>query len=553
MSDKKYVTYADFGAVGDGVTDDFAAIYRAHEYANANGLPVVINDGKTYYIHDTLIDGEPRAAVIKTDVNWGTSRFIIDDSEISDRDGTGRHHVHIFEVRSDYEQIDIEDPEVLSKIGSIGEGTKKINLALGYPALVVIYNENERVFKRYGASYIKTGGHKGASKNEILLVDGEGNIDESTPFMFNYEQLTKVEIVRVDVKPITISGGEFTTLASRVDAIDPNDGLMASYLWRGICVNRSNTTLVGVKHYMKNEVTTYEHRDLNLHGAHYYGFYAVRYANNILIKNCVLTGRRYYRVCGTYEFASFRVNKIKLEGCIQSNFVVTAEDGSQVYSMSPSPVTKTLRYWGVCESDFCKNMEYVDSILSRFDAHQGLYNGKIVNCKINFMELTGKGELYLENVEWCSPQSGTVYNSMAYLRDDYGSTWNGTITFKNCTANFTPGDARVFFHHYANWDFGNQSCFPNVIIDNLRIKGLEPGAKLYLKSATREPNMHLETTSKIPRMNPDGTPDPENMNNANRIIPPKFIKVTNCDESVKIYVEDIPFYENTELEGVIKQ
>ena len=35
-----FVCYEDFGAVGDGVADDFAAIYRAHEYANENHLPV---------------------------------------------------------------------------------------------------------------------------------------------------------------------------------------------------------------------------------------------------------------------------------------------------------------------------------------------------------------------------------------------------------------------------------------------------------------------------------------------------------------------------------
>lgn len=43
---KVYVTYADFGAKLDGVTDDSAAIVAAHEYANANGIPVVQHGGK---------------------------------------------------------------------------------------------------------------------------------------------------------------------------------------------------------------------------------------------------------------------------------------------------------------------------------------------------------------------------------------------------------------------------------------------------------------------------------------------------------------------------
>ena len=38
MSTKAYVSYKEFGAVGDGVTNDFAAIRAAHAYANENGI-----------------------------------------------------------------------------------------------------------------------------------------------------------------------------------------------------------------------------------------------------------------------------------------------------------------------------------------------------------------------------------------------------------------------------------------------------------------------------------------------------------------------------------
>jgi hypothetical protein len=46
----KVVRYEDFGAVGDGETDDQEAIARAHAHANANGLPVEAKDEATYYI-----------------------------------------------------------------------------------------------------------------------------------------------------------------------------------------------------------------------------------------------------------------------------------------------------------------------------------------------------------------------------------------------------------------------------------------------------------------------------------------------------------------------
>ena len=83
----KTVCYEDFGAVGDGKTDDFDAIKRAHEYANENGLDVVTDGSKTYYIGDTTIDvAEKKAKApieIKTNVDWNTSKFIIDDSNIT--------------------------------------------------------------------------------------------------------------------------------------------------------------------------------------------------------------------------------------------------------------------------------------------------------------------------------------------------------------------------------------------------------------------------------------------------------------------------------------
>jgi len=549
---EKYVTYLDFGAKGDGVTDDFEAIWRAHNYANENGLPVVTDDGRTYYIHETRIDGGVKSVIIKTDVTWGSSKFIIDDTDIISADGTGRHGQHIFRAVSDYPMETVTDPEVLAKLAGIGEGTKKVNLELGYPAMIVVYDNEQRVFRRSGG--YGPNSKLGCDAHELLVIDAEGNVDESTPFMFNYPQLSKLEILRIDIKPITISGGEFTTRASRMNAWDPEtEKIIGGYLGRGLMINRSYTTVVGVKHYVEGEITTYEHRDQKLRGAHYNGFYAVSYANEITIKDCIFTGRRYYRLAGTYEFSGHMVNKIRLIGCTQSNFQVEAEDGTKVYSMSLSPVSGTLRHWGIGGTNFCKNMEYIDSKLSRFDAHCGLYNGKMVRCTMNFMELTGKGDLLIEELDWYSANPGETYNSFSYLRGDYGCTWNGTITIKNCTANVERGDFYVLMHAYANWDYGYQCVFPNLIIDNLKIKGLDEGAKVHVmtekRSLVREPNIHLPKTLNVLHDNEDGTHD---NGNANMIVPPKFIKVINNNSGYDFLLPKASFFDNTEKVGVVE-
>ena len=71
------ITYSAFGAVGDGVTDDFSAIKSAHDYANENGLTVYADAGKTYYLgqHDEVI-------TVRTSAVWTGATFVIDDREI---------------------------------------------------------------------------------------------------------------------------------------------------------------------------------------------------------------------------------------------------------------------------------------------------------------------------------------------------------------------------------------------------------------------------------------------------------------------------------------
>jgi hypothetical protein len=69
-----FVRYSDFGAKGDGKTDDIEAIVAAHAFANEKGLPVKADEGATYYI-----GGKNRTAVIRTNTDFGTAAFVIDD------------------------------------------------------------------------------------------------------------------------------------------------------------------------------------------------------------------------------------------------------------------------------------------------------------------------------------------------------------------------------------------------------------------------------------------------------------------------------------------
>jgi hypothetical protein len=73
----KIVKYSDFGAKGDGKTDDIDAIIAAHAYANEHNLKVKADEKAIYYI-----GGKDRTAIIQTDTDFGSASFIIDDSNV---------------------------------------------------------------------------------------------------------------------------------------------------------------------------------------------------------------------------------------------------------------------------------------------------------------------------------------------------------------------------------------------------------------------------------------------------------------------------------------
>ena len=600
MSNKNYVTYEEFGAVGDGVADDFAAIYKAHEYANESGLAVKASDNAHYYIHDPRIDGEVKSVIIKTDVNWGNAQFTIDDRDVSvykDALTYSWYAKPIFKVLSDYPVEQITDADMLARVleNGLNRETKKIPLSFDYPVMIIPYNSSHKVYRRCGY-----GAFNGKDMHECIVLDTEGNVSEETPIIFNYESLSYINVYRIDVKPITIEGGTFTTRNTRVNVLYTNENgnkaLMGGYLERGLYVNRSNTIVKNVKHYITDEPTMNDqvkNGEIDFVAACYHGFFHASASNHVTFDGCVLTGRRCYKrpaggTGGTYDLSGNTVNGIYFKNCTQSNFWITVDanniihpakegDPGAVTSMSSYEVdgVRLKMHWGIGGTNFCKNMEYHNSTLSRFDAHEGLCNGKIIDSTVNYMAITGNGKFEVENTRWFSEGPGFGSNSLIHLRADYGSTWEGDISVKNVEAYiYTERNAYLFYHSYGNWYYGYKACFPNITIENLTyfdqktFKKLPAGYEIFYtgESIVKEPALHLPETINLHPRFPDvdadgdgfvdgtnipydavvdrkGVVDESSNRNLNPITPPERLKFINNDGEYKIIVLDTSLYE----------
>lgn len=600
MMKKNYVSYEQFGALGDGVTDDYAAICRAHDYANEMGLPVRAKAGATYYICDPVVDGEMRSAYIKTDVEWEGAKFIIDDTPINLDDHTKPWHGHIvFRAVSDYPMTRIEDEETLRKVSEQGitKKTTRVALKLGYPAMIIPYSSGHKVFRRLHYS-----SWQGSPMHEIIVIDAEGNVSAETPIMFDYVGIDYIDVIRLDIKPITIHGGEFTTLANNKNILRHKENgdiyYHGAYIARGININRSYTTVKDVKHYIKGEISPAEQVDENGNlvavMAPASGFYGASEADHVTFENCIMSGRRRSELAGSYELSGRAVNKIVFKNCKQINFFVTVDENGVVHPAeedTPGALTSMSAYkinghtlmlhWGCGGTNFCKNMEYIGCTLSRFDAHCGLYHGKIVDSVINGLEVVGMGNLTLENVRWFA-RGGQKYshanNAIFYLRDDYASTWEGEMVLKNVKAYAKANEdcyAYIFTHSYNNWDYGYQAYFPNLYVENLRYfdpetkEPLPEGTEIRLvgNSIDREPMINAEYTSRTPSVFPDvdedgdglvdgtsipyddevschGVADPSTFKNHNPVVPPKYIKFFgNEGAGYKLIVQDTSEYE----------
>jgi len=422
---QRVVRYEDFGAVGDGQTDDLEALARAHAHANKHGLPVRANDNATYYI-----GGGNTIVAIQTDTHFGKAKFIIDDRNVVDR------KQDIFIVRSTLEPIKPEG------ITSLKQDQARINIKLPQACMISVTDENTKRYRRKGANR-----HGGVAQNDIFVVDANGNVDPGTPIIWDFDNITDIIAYPIDPTPLKITGGHFTTIANNAPS-------KYDYFHRGLAVRRSNVIIDGIEHYVTGEGNS---------GAPYSCFLDIESCANVIVRNGIFTARKTYRTklgnfrkkMGTYDIGFLMALNISFINCRQSNDI--NDD----------------KYWGIMASNLSKNLLFDGCSFSRFDAHQGVANATLRNSTFGYMgiRVIGSGTLLMENT--------TVLNTnLVNLREDYGSTWRGVFIIRNCVLkpnNLKRDMALITGSNNGSHDHGYTCHMPErIIIENLRIEDANP-------------------------------------------------------------------------------
>ena len=425
------VRYEDFGAKGDGKTDDFEALVKAHEHANKTGLPVRAKDAATYYL-----GGGNRTIVVMTDTDFGKAKFIIDDTNVQN------HRADVFDV------VSALKPIKLIGVDSLSVNQRRIDVKLPGPCLVIANDSGTKRFIRRGSNQ-----NNGSPQTDLFLVDELGTVDPKTPIIWDFKRVTSIEALPLDKTRLTLRGGHFTTIANASES-------SYRYHARGIKVRRSNVLIEGLEHRVTGE---------GEQGQPYGGFIVVSGCANVTIKDTMLCGHKTYHTIGSagkrvamgsYDISLGRAVNVALVNVRQSTDIM---DRTR---------------WGVIGTNFCKNLSYEGCSLSRFDAHQGVTHATIRNSTIGYMGvlLTGFGEFLIEN--------STVQSSRFIgLRSDYGSTWTGNITIRNCRFVSGQGGTILEGSNDGQHDFGYTCQMPGrLIVDGLTIeddKASKKGPKVF--------------------------------------------------------------------------
>lgn len=444
------VTYSYFQKVIQN-KDDYYAIKAAHDCANKLNLPVYAKQNGVYNIYKEK-SGEG-SIVVRTSTNLNNSTiYIHDETGII---GTTKDRNAIYSISNSEKNITFDSNKISTLKSQIKKGVKNINVLSGYgDILVQVTNDNKKHFIRYGSN-----ANSGDSQTEVFKVDNNGNVLNDV--IWNYDDITAVKIIKIPTTTLDFKNGNFVTIANTSSNIDSN----TNYAFRGISVKRSKTTLTNINHTVvnsnKSKITTIDYT--------YFGFIEIAYTSDVTMSHCNLYA---LKTTNTTPNSTY-------------DLIINNSTNLIMYYVNIPDNQLTDKYWGVIATNKINDIKFNQCKLNRIDSHTGVYNLTITNSTIGDrgLSLIGGGLLKISNTS----VSGT--SEFIRLREDYGSTWDGTIEISN--SSLTPNtDSPSLISMQASFDgnilhnFGYDIVIPNVVVNGFTINKSISSFPIYDNSKT---------------------------------------------------------------------
>ncbi|MBQ7915677.1 MAG: hypothetical protein IJ315_02670 [Firmicutes bacterium] len=415
-----YLTYEAFGAIGDGIHDDMPAIVKTHEEANRLDLAVKAKNGACYYISP-----KKATAVICTDTDWTGAKFIIDDRDCEEL------HYYVFHVASKEENVPLS-------IDTLFRGQSQLENPYDRELFVSVKNENHRDYIRLGLNQ-----NNGWPRRDNFILQADGTL--TSPIAFDFDEVTSVEARPIETITVHLTGGEFTTIAN------PLDCTFTPYTAteRNITITRSNVEVSNLTHYVKGEAS---------HGTAYSGFIHIMECAHTYVHDCLFTGHYIYWCTGSANKpVAMGSYDILCDHTVDTRFIHCRQTTD----------LEDHRYWGLFSSNFCRDLLLEDCMFSRFDTHMGVTNCVIRNCTFGHqaIKIIGNGDFLIESTR-------VVAFAFIELRSDYGSSFRGNLTIRNCSWH-PSGEGRCLIHaiNTGRHDFGYPCyLFQNITIDGFMVE-----------------------------------------------------------------------------------
>ncbi|OUM59287.1 hypothetical protein PIROE2DRAFT_63866 [Piromyces sp. E2] len=441
---KNKLTYEYFGAVGDGKTNDYFAIKKAHDFANneyaTKGvfLTVYASSGKTYYLGSNKIDDKSYNILVATNVDWQNANFIVDDT-LPSVDPT-KPLFNIISVMGaatgknivEYTNVNANSSEIW-KYRNISKNKNNLKNLVN-----AILNDNKIMLssqKKYFNSanvialaltdtkdkYYRSGNTSNSTKQtELILVDrntGEVLNDVENDF----RDVIRIRAWPIPNKVINIKNATFTTRTLN-QAVSSNDGPNA-YVQRNIFINfTGNVNISNVKHHL-DENYKGNNRQTNPIGNAYYGFIRLYNSAYIKLNKAALTPHNFAKYhdgktpYGTYDLVFDMTSNLMIDHLVHAN---------NTNSNSHSEIVND-KVWGIIGSNESKNIFITNSMVNRIDTHRGIRNLYISDTVIGDKGLTLTGSNYFYAKNLIMDQSAQIIE----LRSDYGSSWDGVMVLNN--------------------------------------------------------------------------------------------------------------------------